>query len=76
MTLEAIKQAIPELPEGEKTSLAAWLNELDAKAWDKQIEEDFPEGGAGLNLLEAWDAEIKAGKSVPLEESLVLRNLK
>ncbi|MGD0225778.1 MAG: hypothetical protein ABSF71_25895 [Terriglobia bacterium] len=76
MTLEAIKQAIPELPEGEKTSLAAWLNELDAKAWDKQIEEGFSEGGAGLNLLEALDAEIKAGKSVPLEEFLVLRNLK
>ena len=70
MTLEAIKQAITELPELEKTSLVAWLNEQDAKAWDNQIEEDFSEGGAGMALLERWDAEIKAGRSVPLEEFL------
>jgi hypothetical protein len=73
MTLEAIKQAIVELPEQEKTSLVAWLNEQDAKAWDKQIEEDFSEGGAGMALLETWDAEIKAGRSVPLEEFLAQR---
>jgi len=51
MTLEAIKQAITELPEQEKSSLVAWLNEQDAKAWDNQIEEDFSEGGAGMALL-------------------------
>jgi hypothetical protein len=73
MTLEAIKQAITELPEEVKTSLVAWLNEQDAKAWDKQIEADFSEGGAGMALLEIWDAEIKAGKSVPLEEFFAQR---
>lgn len=73
MTLEAIKQAITALPEDEKTSLAVWINEQDAKAWDKQIEDDFSEGGAGLSLLETWDAEIKAGTSVPLEEFLAQR---
>ena len=73
MTLEAIKQAITELPEQEKTSLVAWLNEQDAKAWDKQIEEDFSEGGAGTAVLERWDAEIKAGSSVSLEEFLAQR---
>src|SRR3989454_5560819 len=52
MTLEGIKQAIAELPEGERTSLVAWLNERDAKAWDKQIEDDFSEGGAGMAMLE------------------------
>ncbi len=67
MTLEAIKKAITELPEQEK------LNEQDAKTWDKQIEDDFSEGGAGMALLEAWDAEIKAGRSVPLEEFLAQR---
>jgi len=70
MTLEAIKHAISELPEQEKTSLAAWLNEQDAKTWDKQIEDDFSEGGAGARLLEQWDAEIEAGGSIPLEEFL------
>ena len=73
MTLEAIKQAISELPEREKTSLVAWLNEQEAKAWDKQIEEDFSEGGAGTALLEKWDAEIKAARSMALEEFLAQR---
>jgi hypothetical protein len=73
MTLEGIKQAIAELPEGEMTSLVAWLNERDAKAWDKQIEDDFSEGGVGMAMLEKWDAEIKTGKSIPLEEFLAQR---
>lgn len=73
MTLEVIKRAIAELPEAEKTSLVGWLNEADAKAWDTQIEGDFSEGGAGMALLERWDAEIKAGGSVPLEEFLARR---
>jgi len=73
MTLEAIKQAITELPEQEKTSLVAWLNEQDAEAWDHQIEEDFSSGGAGMALLERWDAEIKAGGAVSLEEFLAQR---
>jgi hypothetical protein len=73
MTLEAIKRAIAELPEQEKTSLAAWLNEQDADAWNNQIEEDFSAGGAGMALLERWDAEIKAGGSVSLEEFLAQR---
>ncbi|HLY59339.1 MAG TPA: hypothetical protein VKV95_01090 [Terriglobia bacterium] len=73
MTLEAIKQAIVELPEREKTTLVAWLKEQDALAWDKEIEEDFSEGGAGMALLEKWDAEIRAGKSEHLDEFLAHR---
>lgn len=71
-TLEAIQQAITELPK-EETSLAAWLNERDAKAWDKKIEDDLPEGGTGMTLLETWDAEIKTEGSVRLEEFLAQR---
>ena len=70
MTLEAIKAAIAELPEAEKSSLAAWLIRQDAADWDKQMEADFSEGGAGTPLLEHWDAEIQAGGAVPLEEFL------
>lgn len=73
MTLEAIKQAIIELPDEDQTSLAAWLAEQDAKAWDKQIEDDFSEGGSGTGLLERWDAEISAGGSASLEEFLAHR---
>jgi hypothetical protein len=70
MTLDSIKQVIAELSEAEKTSLVAWLNEQDAKVWDMQLESDFSEGGAGMVLLEGWDAEIKAGGSIPVEEFL------
>lgn len=73
MTLEDVKQAIAELPEEERTSLVTWLNERDAKAWDKQIQGDFSEGGAGMAMLEKWDAEIKTGRSIPLEEFLAQR---
>ena len=70
MTLEAIKEAIAELPNKEKTSLVSWLNAQDAEAWDSQIEADFSDGGAGTALLEQWDAEIAAGESISLDEFL------
>jgi hypothetical protein len=70
MTLEAIKEAITELPDTEKTSLVEWLNAQDKIAWDAQIEADFSEGGAGMKTLEQWDAEIKDGKSIHLDEFL------
>jgi hypothetical protein len=73
MTLEAIKRAIAELPPTEKTALAHWLNAQDSEAWDKQMEADFSEGGAGMALLDQWDAEIKSGESLPLEEFLTQR---
>ena len=57
MTLEAIKEAIIQLPEEERLALEAWL----ADAWDAQIEKDFSPGGAGLALLEEVDAQIEAG---------------
>ncbi|MBZ5625910.1 MAG: hypothetical protein LAQ69_45555 [Acidobacteriia bacterium] len=57
MTLEAIKEAIVQLPEEERLALESWL----AKAWDAQIENDFSPGGAGMALLEEVDAQIEAG---------------
>jgi hypothetical protein len=70
MTLEAIKEAIAELPDTEKTSLVSWLNAQDAEAWDRQIEADFSEGGAGMPLLEQWDSEIANCESISLDEFL------
>jgi hypothetical protein len=70
MTLEAIKEAISELPTPEKTTLAQWLNMQDSEAWDQQLESDFSGGGSGMALLAMWDAEIKAGNSVALDEFL------
>jgi hypothetical protein len=37
MTVEAIKAAITQLPEDERRSLAAWLNELDYDEWEKEM---------------------------------------
>jgi hypothetical protein len=70
MTLESIKAAIEELPETERASLAAWLVRLDSEAWDREIEADFSEGGAGTLLVEKWDAEIKSGSTIPLDDFL------
>jgi hypothetical protein len=70
MTLEAIKQVIAELPPGDKTMLASWLNDQDAASWDQQIETDFSHGGAGMALLEHWEAEINEGESISLDQFL------
>jgi hypothetical protein len=70
MTLEGIKEAIADLPGSEQTTLLNWLTLQDSAAWDTQIAADFSEGGAGMALLQEWDAEIRAGGSVPLSELL------
>lgn len=48
MTVEAIKDAIQQLPEEERTSLAAWLNEMEYDEWDKEMVTDFSPGGHAL----------------------------
>lgn len=66
MTVEAIMQAITALPVEERHALAAWLNELDYDAWDKQMVADFSEGGGGLALVEkAKRLLANAGKGKP-----------
>ncbi len=75
MTLDGLKEAIEELPDGERTSLVTWLNEQDSRAWDRQIQADFSEGGDGMSILAAWDQEIKSGESQPLDDLLGNRTL-
>ena len=70
MTVEAIKEAIAELPSDEKTSLAAWLLKQDMEEWDKQIEDDFSPGGRGMALLEEAEADIREGRVKPMDEFL------
>jgi hypothetical protein len=70
MTVESTKQAIAELGAEEKTSLAAWLTEQDVAAWDRQMEEDFSPGGAGVALLEEAEADVRAGRTKPMDEFL------
>ena len=62
MTLEALKQAIAELPAEEKTALATWLNEQEMDE-DRQMQKDFSPGGRGMRVVEKVKADIRGGKS-------------
>ena len=70
MTVEAIKEAISQLPDGERHSLAAWLNELDYDDWDREMVADFSSGGRGMALVEAIKREIGQGKAIAFQEGL------
>ena len=58
MTVEAIKDAIQQLPEGERTSLAAWINEMEYDEWDKEMLKDFSPGGRGMDWVEEAKREV------------------
>ena len=70
MTLEAIKEAITDLPRDEKARLAAWLLQQDMEEWDQQIEADFSAGGKGMALLEEAEADVREGRVKPMDEFL------
>jgi|HubBroStandDraft_6_1064221.scaffolds.fasta_scaffold2142525_1 hypothetical protein len=59
MTLEAIKEAIAELPYTEKTSLISWLNAQDAEAWDRLLLTNSS-GNAGRQLIPNFRGESPA----------------
>ena len=67
MKLAEIKTFITELSDEERTELASWLLDLDRQAWDRQIEDDFSPGGAGMKYLEEADSAIDRGDFKPLE---------
>lgn len=60
MTVDAIKDAIAQLPEQERKQLAAWFEEMEEQAWDRQMVQDFASGGRGAHLLEKIDRQIAA----------------
>ena len=74
MTLDAIKEAIEQLPQEQQTVLANWLSERDWKSWDEQIERDFSPGGPGTPLLAELEREIAEGKTHPMEEGFARRH--
>jgi hypothetical protein len=67
MTLQALKEAIAELPAGEKTALASWLNQQEMDDWDRQMQTDFSQGGVGTPLVERVKNDIRAGKFSPAD---------
>jgi hypothetical protein len=70
MTVEGIKDAIQQLPEEERTSLAAWLNEMEYDDWDKEMVRDFSPGGREMKWVEQVNQEVAEGKSRPMEQGL------
>jgi hypothetical protein len=68
MTVETLKEAIVGLPEEERHSLAAWINELDYDDWDKEMAADFSPEGRGAHLVAKVKREIADGKARPMEE--------
>lgn len=68
MKLETLKSAIVDLPNEERHSLAAWLNELDYDEWDQEMARDFSPGGRGAHLVERVKSEIAEGKPHPMRE--------
>ncbi len=68
MTVEAIKDAITELLDEDRQSLAAWLNDLEYDEWDRKMVADFTPGGRGMALVEKVKRQIAEGQSRPMKE--------
>jgi hypothetical protein len=70
MDVETIKAAIETLSESERRVLADWLQELEDRAWDAEMERDFSPGGRAQALAEKINREIEEGKFTPLDEGM------
>ena len=68
MDIREIQIAIEGLPADQQRTLLDWLAERDLQRWDTQIEEDFSEGGAGMELLDRVKSQVEQGHSVPMHE--------
>jgi len=60
-TVEEIEKAIIRLPKDDLTVLRGWFEELEAKIWDNQFEEDVRSGKLEKLANEAI-ADLRAGK--------------
>ena len=73
MTVDALKEAIAELPDQDKVALACWLNVQTMDDWDREMQRDFSPGGRGHHLVERVQREIAEGGARPLEEGFAAR---
>ena len=64
-----IQAEIEKLSRAEQLKLAQWFAEIQADAWDAQIEEDVKAGRLD-HLLAQAEADIAAGRTKPLDEVL------
>jgi hypothetical protein len=68
-TLAKIRAEIEKLTSSEQRELAQWFVEMQADAWDAQIEDDI-QGGRLDHLIVQAEADIAAGRTKPLDEVL------
>jgi hypothetical protein len=62
MSLAEIKIAVDSLSSDELAELAAFVRERENRAWDRQIDADFAEGGRLASVVEEVRADIRAGR--------------
>ena len=63
--LEEIEEAVLHLSEADLASFREWFVELDAAAWDKQIEDDVAAGRLDA-LAETALQDLRAGRCTEL----------
>jgi len=68
-TIAEIQTEITKLSRPERRELADWLAEIEADAWDAEIEEDIKAGRLD-HLIAQAEADIAAGRTKPLDEVL------
>lgn len=73
MTIQSIKEAIIQLSDEERGSLASWIIAQAYDRWDKEMVKDFSPGGRGDHLVAGVRREVREGKFSPLEEGLQTR---
>ena len=62
MSLTEIKSAVEALSADELAELAAFVRDRENRAWDKQIDADFAEGGRLSRIAEEAREDIRAGR--------------
>jgi hypothetical protein len=65
MTVKDLETAISRLSPAELAEFAAWFEEFEAAAWDRQIAEDARAGRLD-SLMRQADEEFRAGRCKPL----------
>jgi hypothetical protein len=65
MDIKEIESAIAQLPPSEVARLAKWLEEFQAKLWDRQLEQDVQDGRLDA-LLEQAEQDFANGRCEPL----------
>ena len=68
MTVEAIKDAIQHLPEDERTSLVAWLNDMEYDDWDREMAKDLSSAGWGARWAQQLKEEAAQAENQPIQD--------